>query len=408
MPKITKRLLDAFEPDETEAFLWDSEVRGFGVRIKPSGVKSFVLKYRIGSHTKRYTIGKVGSPYTIDEARAVAADLLRGVRAGIDPMQAKVELREAKTIAELVERYLADGPVSKPTKRASSWKNDASLLRRHVNVLMGHRLARDLTRRDIERLQADILAGKSATDVRTRPRGRAIVRGGPAVAGGALRSLSAMYSWAISQGLLSENPVRSVQKIPPGRRERYLTRAEAQGVYEATYDMSAAGEILEAHGAIIRLLLLTGARKSEILQLEWQEVDLERGVILLPSHRSKTGRKAIPLNSVAVQELAGRKREGVYVFPAVRGSGPTVGLQRSWERVRAKVGLGEVRLHDLRHSFASFAAADGASLYVIGKALGHSNAATTERYAHLADDPVRKMAEAVATRFTRRDGMAIH
>jgi len=160
----------------------------------------------------------------------------------------------------------------------------------------------------------------------------------------------------------------------------------------------------------VRLLLFTGARKSEILNLTWGEVDLERGRILLPWHRSKTGEKMIPLNSAAVAEIMRRPREGPFVFPAARGEGPTVGLYKTWDRVREVAKLEGVRLHDLRHSFASFAAADGASLYLIGKALGHRQASTTERYAHLTDDPIRAVAEQVGQRFlqiTSVDGVPV-
>lgn len=399
MPKLTKRIVDALSTDGAEAFAWDTIVRGFGVRVRKGGSKTFILKYRMGSAVRRHSLGKVGSPYTVDEAREAAAEILRQVRDGHDPMSAKRELNAAITVGELIETYLHEGRISKPNKRESSWRGDASVLHRHVGPLLGHRLARDITRRDLEKLQADVLSGKTAQDVRTKARGRAIIRGGPGAAGQMIRSTAAMFAWATLQEIIPANPAIGVQKVKPRRRERFLTFGEARHLIETLAELVDADDIPEPHAAILRLLLFTGARKSEILNLTWGEVDLERGRILLPWHRSKTGEKMIPLNSAALQELMQRPREGPYVFPAARGEGPTVGLYKTWDVVRKRAKLEGVRIHDLRHSFASFAAADGASLYLIGKALGHRQASTTERYAHLTDDPVRAVAEQVGSRF---------
>ena len=400
--KLTKRLVDAVRPSTAgEERLWDSEVPGFVLRVFPNGRRSFGLKYRVGGRQRWFTIGEYGAPFTVEQARERARAILMDARNGVDRQTQKEETREAPTVAELVERYLKEGRAAKPNKRESSWAADASVLRRHVVPLIGKTLARDLKRKDIERLQSDIAAGKTAIDERTKARGRAIVSGGPAVAAGSLRSLSAMLNWAINQGLLTSNPATGVPKLKTGTRERFLTRSEAQAVLDATFELSRLRVMPETHAAVIRMLLFTGARKTEISELAWREVDLERGFIVLPQHRSKTGQKVIPLNSAALEELRSRDRESDYVFPAGRGDGPTIGLFKSWSAVRSKLGLEDVRLHDLRHSFASFAAEDGASLQMIGKALGHKNASTTQRYAHLADDPVRAMAERVGQRFQR-------
>lgn len=408
MPKLTRRLIDALQTDDAEAFVWDTIVLGFGVRFRRSGTKSFILKYRMGSAVRRHTLGRIGSPHTVEEARDAASEMLRQVKAGHDPMQAKRASNEAITVNELIQAYLHEDRIAKPNKRESSWAGDASVLNRHVAPLLGHRLARDLTRRDLEKLQADVLTGKTAKDVRTKLRGRAIIRGGPGAAGHTIRTTAAMLSWAVMQDILPFNPAIGVQKITARRRERFLTTAEAKHMLSTLSILVTTDEIPESHAAIIRLLLFTGARKSEILNLTWAEVDLERGRIHLPWHRSKTGEKMIPLNSAAVAEIMRRPREGPFVFPAARGEGPTVGLYKTWNRVREIAKLPGVRLHDLRHSFASFAAADGTSLYLIGKALGHRQASTTERYAHLTDEPIRAVAEQVGQRFLQitTDGSA--
>ena len=150
------------------------------------------------------------------------------------------------------------------------------------------------------------------------------------------------------------------------------------------------------HVTAIRLMALTGARRTEVLELRWSEVDLERARIVLPRERSKTGEKAIPLNSAACDIICAQPRVNEFVFPGRGGQGPLIGVSHRWVTVRGRAKLPGVRIHDLRHSFASFAVANGASLFLVGKALGHTQATTTERYAHLADDPVRAVAESVA------------
>lgn len=400
--RLTKRVIDKLPvPDSGEARVWDTEVTGFVLRVFPNGRRSFGLKYRVDNRQRWFTIGDFGDPWTVEEARERARAIMRDAKDGVDRQFVKEETRQALTVSELIERYLKEGPYAKPNKRLSSWANDASLFRRHVIPLLGKRLARDLLRKDVERMQSDILAGKTAVDERTKARGRAIVTGGPAVAAGAVRSLSAMMNWAMLQGLAATNPAQGVHKIKLAPRERFLTRTEAQAVLDASFELVRLRQIPATHASVIRLLLFTGARKSEIAELVWREVDLDRGLIRLPPHRSKTGEKVIPLNSAAIEELEQQDRETHFVFPSSRGDTPVVGLYRSWEKLRAGIGLQEVRIHDLRHSFASFAAEDGASLHMIGKALGHRQPSTTQRYAHLADDPVRAMAERVGQRFKR-------
>lgn len=396
--KLTKRLLDSVvRPASGETRLWDSDAKGFVARIFHNGRVSFGVKLRIGSLQRWMTIGDLGSPWTVEQARERARYMLADAFDGIDPQLEKQEARAALTVAALIERYLSEGRMSKPNKRESSWANDASLLRRHAIPLIGKRFARDLTRQDIERMQADVAAGKTAARIKTKARGLARISGGQTSAGGLIRSFSAMMSWAVRNGFSETNPCIGVEKFKPGRRERFLTTEEARNLLAKLVVLTENAEIDESHATIIRLLLFTGARRSEILGLMWNELDLERGRIVLPLGRSKTGEKVIPLNSASLAELTDRPRSSRYVFPALTESdGPTVGLYKSWEKVRQSLNLQGVRLHDLRHSFASFAAARGASLYVIGKALGHTQASTTQRYAHLSDDPVRRAAETVA------------
>ena len=410
MPKLTKRLLDALEPEEAETFLWDTEVKGFGLRVKPTGALAFVLKYRMGAATRRFTIGKVGSPHTCETARAEAKRQLVEIAAGNDPGEAKAASRAELTVAQLVEAYLLDGPKLKANKKASSWTTDRIVLNRHVVPLLGTKLASRVTSEDVSRMQADIVAGKTARVQKGKPRGLARVTGGRRVAAMAVTLLSGAYTTM----KVTPNPCLGVTRLKNAPRERFCSEAEVALLAEALRQLEAETAVNADMAAAIRLLMLTGARKSEVTDLQWPWVDAGRRMLRLPD--SKTGAKVIPLAPAALEILSKRPRgESPFVFPAARGEGPTVGVPRAWKAVKARADalaarraeeagnpspapLADVRLHDLRHTFASFAVADGASLFLLGKVLGHRDAETTQIYAHLRDDPLQAVADKAAAR----------
>jgi integrase len=406
-PNLSKRSVDGLEPRGAPYDVFDGALKGFHVRVHPSGAKVYRLKYSVGGKQRAMAIGEHGAPWTPDSARN-RAEVLRGsVKDGGDPIAERAAKtsalaeaeRRAISLAALIERWLEEGKAAAPNKRQSSWEHDASRLRRHIIPLLGKVPANKLKRADIERAQQDIANGKTAVDERTGKRGRAIVRGGRAVARGAIVSLSSCLSWAVAQEILEDNPVVKVKKFAPVKRERFLTGEEAARLLRTIQAMEAENSLSPSHGDCFRLLMLTGARRREVSNLSWAEVDLERCHIKLPPSRSKTGEKIIVLNSHAAAILAGRKGTGMYVFPSSRGpKSPMQDLQKPWDKVRRRARLSDLRLHDLRHSFASFAVADGASLSLIAKALGHTQIATTERYAHLGDDPVKQLAERVGAR----------
>lgn len=404
MPKLTKRTIDAIRPDPNgrEVFVWDTgdgALKGFGVRMMPSGIGSYLVQYRTKeARTRRLAIGKVGV-LTPDEARKLAGDKLKEVAQGGDPSAERHRVRrEALTITELANLYLAEGPAAKPNKKASSWATDRSNIERHVTPLLGRKLARSLTYDDVVRFQRDVAAGKSKADIKTKKRGRAIVNGGPGTAARSLAVLGAMLEWAAhpDRKLITANPVKGVKLLKGGKRERFLSEAELARLADALAMMEGEHRLSPTAAAAIRLLLLSGCRKSEILSLRWEWFDIERSLLRLPD--SKTGAKVVPLASAAVKLLTELPRGGDYVLPAAKGTGHYTGLQKDWQRVRARAGMAGARIHDLRHSFASFAVADGNSLYLIGKVLGHKQARTTEIYAHLADDPIRAVADRTAAR----------
>lgn len=411
---LTKRSVEALEPVGAVYDVRDDKIPGFHVRVYPSGKKSFRLFYKRDGIKKVLTLGVLGDGCTVDQARTRAETERGQVTKGGDPIEDRKQERRAReeerrravTLSELVERWLVEGRDAAPAKRESSWSTDARMLRRHMVPLLGKVLVRDLTKGDIEKAQRQIMAGKTATDEKTGFRGRAIVKGGPASARRAIMALSTCLSWAVDQEIIAANPCARVKKVPQRSRQRFLSEAEAAALFDALNAQEADGTLAKIWADAVRLLLLTGARKTEILALRWAEVDLERSLITLVRERNKTGEKSgekyIALNSAACAILAARPRESDYVFPSPRieGAGAT-GLQRAWERTRARAGLPDVRLHDMRHSFASFAAASGASLFVIGKALGHAQPVTTARYAHLGRDPVRDLAEGVGKAIMR-------
>jgi integrase len=430
MPKLTKRIVDATQPDPSgrQLLVWDDEVKGFGLRVTPAGAKAYVLNYRTqAGRERRYTIGKHGSPWTCEQAREKAKELQRGLAVGIDPLEVKAGAKAVLTVADLADLYLDEGPAEKPNKKPSSWDTDHSNINRHIRPLLGRKLITALTTNDIARFQADVAAGKTAADVKTKARGRAIVRGGKGIASRCVAILSAMLQFAVGRQLISTNPARGVEIAKGTKKERFLVDREVIAVAEALAVMEEQAAINPQMAAAIRLLMLTGCRKEEITDLRWQWVDFDRSCLRLPD--SKTGAKVVPLGAAALELLAGIKRTSPYVLPSSKTNGPIVGLQKAWASVRVKAtqlarkraeearepvdqapNLMGVRVHDLRHSFASFAVADGAALFIVGKVLGHKQSRTTEIYAHLHDDPLRavadrtagKIADAMATGAKRR------
>jgi integrase len=413
MPKISKRVVDgAVSPTILDrAFIWDSEVRGFGLMVTARGTKTYVVQYRTPEgRSRRITIGRHGSPWTPEDARQKAIQMLRGVRQGFDPLDAKAEARAALTVAELADLYLREGPTAKPNKKSRSWETDRSCIERHIIPLNGSKIARSLTKLDVSRFQADVAAGKTAKDEKTGIRGRAIVRGGKGIAARSLAVLSAMLSFAEDHGVVSSNAAKGVHPYRGRPRERFLTETEVKSISRALDVLERDSAIPAVASIAIKLLLLTGCRKNEILSLKWEYVDFDRHSLRLPD--SKTGAKTIPIAAAPLAILSGLPRSSIWVLPACKGAGHYVGLQKHWEVVRRRAcalalvketsggttfNLNSVRLHDLRHSFASFAVMNGAPLYMVGKLLGHKQSRTTEIYAHAAEDPLRATAE-LATR----------
>ena len=392
--KISKRAVDALSPGDKDTYLWDSVLSGFGLKVTPTGGKTYLVQYRLGGRkgrTRRVKIGKHG-PLTPDQARQQAKHILGRVAAGHDVAEEQKQSHQSITVRKLCDLYLAEGCA---TKKPSTLLRDRSRIERHIKPLLGKRSVKSITRADVERFMQDVAAGKTATNVKTGFRGRAIVTGGKGTARECVVLLGSMFTFAVNRGLRAANPAWKVKKYKARKLERFLSPAELARLGDALSTAQQEGGNPFAVAAI-RLLALTGARKSEILTLRWEHVDTERGCLRLPD--SKTGAKVIPLGAAALEALSEIPRiEGnPYVLPGLEGR-HFVGLQKAWEHIRKRAGLEDVRLHDLRHSFASVAVSGGDSLYLVGKVLGHKHAGTTERYAHLSDDPVRAVADRTAS-----------
>ena len=380
-PKITKRTVDQLSPGSRDRILWDREVRGFGIRCRPSDAKHYVLKMRVGGRQRWLTIGRHGSPWTPDNARREALRLLGLKAAGHDPASERDRQKGAITIAELGKRFLQEYVPQHCKPRTAEEYQRA--VEKYINPILGrHRIA-DLTRSDVAQLHHHY-------------------RDRPYQANRSLAVLSKMMNLAEAWGLRLDgsNPVRHLKKYREHKRERYLTKAELQRLGAVLADAQTKATESPFAVAAIGLLVLTGARLIEILTLRWQYVDFENEVLRLPD--SKTGAKLIYLNAAAINLLRTMPRMAgnPYVIAGKKPGARLINLQKPWRRIRGKANLADVRIHDLRHSFASVAAGTGMSLPMIGKLLGHSQPVTTARYAHLAVDPIRAASNVIGAELT--------
>ena len=374
MPKLTKRFVDLLTPLDKDRFEWDSDLPGFGIRVKPSGRKSYVVQYRKDSRSRRMTLGKHGV-LTAEEARRLAKQHLGSVAHGKDPAQERTDSRAAPTMRELTDDYMERHAI--PNKRPSSVRNDKTMIRDIILPALGSRKVRDINRRDIE----NILLRRKSTPYQAN-RIRAL--------------LSKMFSLAKGWGWRDSNPVEGIPKFPEQKRDRWLNEEE----------LSRLIDVLDKHPSqkcanIVRLLILTGARRGEVFNATWDQFDLDRGTWTKPAHTTKQKRmEHVPLSSQAAALLADIKlktnAETPYVFPGQKPGQPIVEIKKFWDEVRQAAALPGVRLHDLRHTFASHLVSGGVSLPIVGRLLGHTQPQTTQRYAHLADDPLREAADMIS------------
>jgi integrase len=383
--RITKAIIDRTPvPPEKPLILFDTDLPGFVLKISPKGRRTFQLRYRMGGRDtpkKTFTIGRFG-PLTPEQARRQAQILLGDIRRGVDPAAEKAhriaEERGAATVADVAADFMTLHVKAK--RRTRTFAEYERLVSRLILPAFGTRPIKNLTTAEIERWHH----GQRST---------------PYQANRALAVLASLVSWASQRGHLERNPAVAVERYPEIARRRYLSPAEIGRLGHALRESVADGSLSPHVAAFFRLLLLTGMRKDELRLLTWDRVDLDRRQLVLGELDSKTGSRCVPLSAPAVEVLTNLPPIGgnPYVFPGHLPGRPIVNVNKPWARVIARAGI-EARIHDLRHSAASIAVAAGASLPLIGGVLGHKSQATTARYAHLSDDPVRATAEAIGDR----------
>jgi integrase len=398
--RITKRSVDALKcpADKDREFLWDDAIAGFGIAAFASGKKVYVAQYRQAGRSRRATIGEHGR-LTPDEARSQAKKLLGLAEAGSDPIAERRKAREVRTFGAMAEEFLS---LHVAAKRKSRTANEyRRIVQSRIMPAIGSKRIVEVHRADVAKLHAKL----DAT---------------PYEANRTLALISAVWNWAARRGevALANNPAKGIERYREQGRERYLTTDELVRLGDALREGETIGlpyEIDESkpkakHApkpdkrrmrldpfavVAIRLLILTGARLREVLHAQWQHVDFERGILFLPD--SKTGRKPVYLSAAALEVLTGLPRiEGnPHIIPGEKAGQPKADLKKPWRAVTGAAGLQGVRIHDLRHSFASIGAGASLGLPVIGKLLGHSQAATTHRYAHLDADPLRRAVDTI-------------
>lgn len=372
--KLTKSRIDAIKLCESERLYWDDELKGFGLRVSPKGRKTFFVQYRSGKRTRRAKIGTMG-PLTPDTARLRARALLGEVASGDDPAEVRRKRRLTPTVSALCDRFLEEH-VSVRLKPQSQY-NYGQVIRDAIKPALGPLKTPDVTRTDVSALHQ-------------------AYKDRPYQANRILSVLSKMFNLAELWGYRADgtNPCRLVQRFKENKKERFLSDDELARLSETLTESEANGDESAFVVAAFRMLILTGCRSSEIQYLKWEYVTDTH--LELPD--TKTGKRSIPLPDAAREILASlpRSANNPFVFQGTIPEQPVTDLGKPWRRIRKKADLEDVRIHDLRHTYASKAIAGGMSLIMVGQLLGHTQYQTTLRYAHLADEPAREAANAVA------------
>lgn len=407
MSKLTKTEVDKLLPTEKEYFIWSDDPKGFGVKVFPTGAKSFVFQYRTAEgRSRRFNIGRLSHVLTVEQARKRAKELYLDTLQGNDPMGHKQKRREAITVGELLTRYTASPKFA--LKAATTRATDKGRIERHLRPLLGAAVADLVTSDDVRRARLAIAEGKTAGRVKTGARGLAKVTGGTGTADQSVTLLRSAYSWAISEGLLADNPAAGVKVAQSGQRETILGGSDDYAqLFRVLTQMENELRIRRPAADAIRLIALTGARRGEAAGLKWRYVDLRTGQIVLPptAHKAggRTGKPRIIGLPAEAQAIIARQPGGEaddFVFKPAKGAGP-LSLAKPWQQVRTEAGLPEnLGLHGLRHSLASHLAMAGASSAELMEALGHKQVSTTQRYIHFAE-------RARSTLATRAAAMAI-
>jgi integrase len=379
--KLTDKIVAALPcPQSGNRVTYDSEVRGFGIRVTAKGARSFVLNYRspASGRERRYTIGQF-PPWKTAAARTEAGELRKRIDRQEDPLEQIKTIRAAPTVGELCQRFMEE---HLPKKRPATQRDYRRIISNEVSPALKHMKVAGVTFENVDALHRAITK-----------------RGAPYTANRTAAVLSKMFGLAIKWGYCPANPARGIERNPEEKRHRYLSSAELTRFTDA---LSTHRDRMAAD--ILRILLLTGARRGEVQAMRWADLDLESGTWTKPA--STTKQKAlhrVPLSAPVRQHLAKLYAEAKpgaeFVFPGAHG-GHRVEIKHNWAAICKAAGISGARIHDLRHTYASLLVNGGASLPLIGALLGHSQPQTTARYAHLFDDPQRRATEGVGALLT--------
>lgn len=403
MPKLTKTTVEREQPSDKERFLWDTELKGFGLKVFPSGAKSFVFQYRTAEgQTKRLTIGKLSDSLTTEQARKLARDFAFDVHAGGDPQGVKKARRESLTVNDLLDEYLSSPAFA--SKAESTKAVDRGRIDRHVRPLLGKEFADKLTPDDVKRAHKAVTEGKTAAKVKTKARGLARVSGGEGTANKAVLALSAAFKWGVEQHLVKANPAGKMKCWQTGQRDTILSdAADYKRMFTALQELEDEKRIRAPAADAIRFIALTGARRGEVTGLLWKWIDLKAGIVTLPPKAHKAGHKtgkprviALPAEAQAIiaRQPAGKPDD--YVFAPAKGDGP-LSISHDWPKVRERAALpANLGLHGLRHSIGTHLAMAGASAVELMETLGHRQVTTTLRYIHFAERARSTLAERAA------------
>ena len=403
--RLTKRSVDASEPRSKRYIVWDSDLSGFGLRVEPTGAKSFLVKYRAdgggrSASQRLMIIGRYGH-LTVEEARKQGKAVLGAVAIGDDPGGDRRAKRAEMKLSGLIDLYEDEGCFIQRGKRLGepmkplTKKYTVGRLRHHVVPLLGYKRVTEVREGDIEKFFRDVEAGKSAKKEKIGHRKMIVVRGGNGAARKVFRDLSAVFSFAVRRKIVPANPCeKAVVRKTDNHKTRYLS-------FEEVARLGAACDSLEAEGLnpkalnITRLWALTGCRRQEITELKWTEVDFELGLLVLAD--SKTGKSIRPLAAaaIAILKTIERDEDSPYVFPADRGDGAFQGTKTIWPKIVKRADLPGVTPHTLRHTMGSIATSSGEAIALTGAILGHANIRSTMIYAHIQHDPMRKAADRV-------------
>jgi len=371
--RLTDKIIKELPAPERGNKITYDEVKGFGCRVTAAAARAFVLNYRRKSDgiERRFTIGSYPE-WSVGTAREEAKRLRREIDAGADPVGEHREARAAPTVADLCDRF---GREYVPRKRPATQRDYRQQIAVDIRPALGRLKVASVTFDDIDAWH------------------RKVSRRAPTHANRALAVLSRMFSMAIKWRMRMDNPCKGIERNAENKRRRYLSPAELGRV-------TAALDGLRDQGAAnaIRLLLLTGARRGELLAAHWRDVDLDAGVWTKPASTTKQATThSVPLSDAARRLLARMRQEAgddaEWLFPAPAKAGPRTDIDDAWNALREAAAIADVRLHDCRHSFASVLASQGLSLPIIGALLGHASPTTTARYTHLFDDPLRAATE---------------